>query len=119
MKTADHLIFVACCLVFVTVLPSFFSFYETPKFLYNAGKFTQLVEVMTAIARINGKKLLEKKHFAVEIIGDYESYELIDELEKSPLKFEVVLKKIGHGEEKAHEIKEYKEGFKSMFTSKK
>lgn len=116
IKSADNLILVACCLVAVTVIPSFFSFYETPKYLYNAGKFTQLMESLTSIARINGKNLAEKKHFAAGIFLNVEDYKLIDELEKGPYKFEVEIKKIDGLDD---EVREYKDGFKLMFTSSK
>ena len=48
------LIYVASAMIVATIIPAFFSFYETPNFLHAKGRLTELMTVLNGIAKFNG-----------------------------------------------------------------
>lgn len=69
-------------LVFVTVLPSFFSFYETPLFLHSNGQYTRLLDTLESISNRNSE-FVTRFEFLDHMITEDE-YELISKLENCP-----------------------------------
>lgn len=53
ISSAQWLIFTASVLVIVTVLPSFVSYYESPFWLVGKGRFTETIEVLGGIKKMN------------------------------------------------------------------
>lgn len=67
VKSADVLIFVCGGLIILSIIPSFFSYYETPQFLYQKGRVTELFDTLEGIASFNGKNL-QKGYFMRQLV---------------------------------------------------
>lgn len=65
----DVLVNIAAFLVVITIIPSFFSFYETPQFLYHTGRFNDLVRCLWKIGRYNRRGLTQEE-IGSFLIGD-------------------------------------------------
>lgn len=105
VDSATQLIFIAGSGVIISVLPSFFTFFETPQFLLKKGRFNELIDCLTSIAKINGKGL-DKEEFYLQFIDKDEISLVKDE--------EVRVKKI-----KEKEDNEFTHSFKLLVLSKK
>lgn len=57
IRKASHLAITALLLVCCSIIPSFFSYVETPKFQYKAGKLSGIIHVLMNMAKANGKNL--------------------------------------------------------------
>ena len=103
-------------MVSCAVMPSFFSFVETPRFQYKAGKLTGLIFVLDYISRFNKKE-----------VGKSELVDLLSEQNKQVAavicKKQIFIKIKGKSEEEsklAEIAKESRHGsaFREMFTTK-
>jgi hypothetical protein len=61
IRNAESLSLFATFIVCFTVTPSFFSYVESPKFLFKKGKLTQLLKAMAYISKMNNTGLTEKE----------------------------------------------------------
>lgn len=76
-------------LVFTFLIPSYFCYAESPKWLYNKGKLSSLIDSLVFISKKNGTKF-EKKDFYTMIADDKQEYDLIKE---NSIKIDITKKK--------------------------
>jgi hypothetical protein len=57
IRSAQPLAYAALALVCVSIIPSFFSYVETPKFLYKSGRLSGLIESLAIMSRKNEKNI--------------------------------------------------------------
>ena len=60
VKESDHLLFVTAIFLILVVLPNFFFLEESPKFLYQKGRISELAYTLGNIGRINGSSVTSK-----------------------------------------------------------
>jgi len=78
VKSANWLAATATFLVYATTIPSFFSYKETPKYLYNSGQFSELMDNLYQIAKRNGKNIT-KSEFYEEFMEKEEYNQLVEQ----------------------------------------
>ena len=79
VRDSNTLVTIAAFLVIATTVPSYFSFFETPEYLYSSGKYTELVDCLTRIGRYNDKHVSKKDFLKMVLMENYtEEVERLD-----------------------------------------
>jgi hypothetical protein len=110
LKSANWLAASATALVYLTILPSFFSFHETPKYLYNKGRLSELMENLYRIGKTN-KKNIPRSRF-------YKSFMSEEEFEEFSMSGKALKIKSYPIESLKHQEKEISP-FKELFSKPK
>ena len=79
IRSAGHLMVFALVVIFLASFPSFFSYYESPRYLHKSGKLQKLIKVLHKIS-VRNEKGLEEHDFFAPTLGTITDYEAISEL---------------------------------------
>ena len=70
------IVYIAGFLIYISTIPGFFSYTETPKYLHRKGKLTELIDSLYSIAKFNKKSNITEFDF-YEAFVDRQTYEII------------------------------------------
>ena len=72
----NWIVYIAGFLIYLSTIPGFFSYEETPKYLHRHGNLTEMIESLHSIAKFNKKKNITEFDF-YEPFVDRQTYEVI------------------------------------------
>lgn len=111
IKSADGLAITASVLLYLSCIPSFFSYHETPRYLHKTGQFSRLIRNLVRISKAN-RKVISSDEFSEDFDGlDILKIVKIDKLE-------IILEEIEE-EETTHteKVKQSSSSIKEFFGS--
>ena len=67
IKDSDWLMILAAGMIIITTIPSFFSYWESPEYLFKKGYITELFSTLREIGEFNGN-FIEEDFFMKQLI---------------------------------------------------